>query len=770
MKSFHAFALSLSVLVSKAAAADIHYGVLGFGIQMYQPLCCYSCHDSLSALYLNCTTFSEDMDMHHGGMDMKLSMATTSDACYASDRTWLETFSYCVRDKCSQHGVTESKQDQCFAKLAANGEAVSNLQSSLPFTAPPVELGTDSTWLNSTSLVNEETYLANYVTMKEFVSSEYRHTRYSLITMLFVIGICLIAGTWKSHFGHKIALNSLSLKLNQHLLVPATFNGRHLSPLPYRLGYLPKRALSLFITAYVSLNIIFSAVSFHHVSPNAWYANRRHEIAAYVSNRTGVLSFANLALAILFSGRNNLLMAITGWNQSTMLAIHRWASRVATIQAVVHSIIYTVTYFWTGGSTAYAAEAAKPYYWWGIIATVVLCLAVAFAVLPIRMRSYEIFLITHIAFAILALMGCWYHVHLRFGSKWGYKVWLYVAFAFWGFDRLMRFFRLMFYNYFGSPIAVVKRVPHTDILEMIIFPKKAWNVRPGQHSFVYIPMLGKPWENHPFTIATWGTPESSRNTQTTSPASDHKEAQVHDTEIDSSSASQISHEARHPDQMVCLMRAKKGMTAALLEKLKKSRASSLPISIMTEGLYGGHRTALSPLKTADTIMCIAGGIGITSSMSFLQQYVNESRSLPASGTLMGCATNFVLAWSAREEALLHHVSSSLLPDATTALAQNRHLEYRFWCTGENGSQDKGLEQGSNLQRGRMNIEHVVRSVAEKGRRVVVIVCAPGGMSDEVREAAVGCLRDGMPVDIIEEALAARGIGAVDFAIHDDNAG
>ncbi|TIA15405.1 hypothetical protein D6C81_06363 [Aureobasidium pullulans] len=725
MRTFHAFAVSLSVLVSKTVAADIQYGVLGIGIQMYQPLCCYSCHDSLSALYLNCTTFSEDMDMHHGGMDMKLvkrmdmggeSMAMTSDACYASDRTWLETFSYCVRDKCSQHGVTESKQDQCFAKLAANGEAVSNLQSSLPFTAPTVELGTDSTWLNFTGLVNEETYLANYATMKEFVSSEYRHTRYSLITMLFVIGICLIAGRWKSLFTHKVALNSLSLKLDQHLLVPATFNGRHLSPLPYRLGYLPKRALSLFITAYVSLNIIFSAVSFHHVSPNAWYADRRHEIAAYVSNRTGVLSFANLALAILFSGRNNLLMAITGWNQSTMLAIHRWASRVATVQAVVHSIIYTVTYFWTGGSTAYAAEAAKPYYWWGIIATVVLCLAVAFAVLPLRMRSYEVFLIIHIAFAILALMGCWYHIHLRFGSKWGYKVWLYVAFAFWGFDRLMRFFRLMFYNYFGSPIAV-------------------------------------PWENHPFTIATWGTPESSRNTQTTSPASDHKKAQVHDIEIDSSSASHMSNETRHPDQMVCLMRARKGMTAALLEKLKKSGASSLPISVMTEGLYGGHRTALSPLKIADTIMCIAGGIGITSSMSFLQQYVNETRSLPASGSLMGCATNFVLAWSAREEALLHHVSSSLLPDATTALAQNRHLEYRFWCTGENGSQDKGLEQGSNLQRGRMNIEHVVRSVAEKGRRVVVIVCAPGGMSDEVREAVVGCLRDGMPVDIIEEAFA-----------------
>lgn len=518
-------------------------------------------------------------------------------------------------------------------------------------------------------------------------------------------------------------------------------------------GYLPKRGISLFIAAYVILNIIFSAVSFHHVTPNAWYADRRHEIAAYVSNRTGVLSFANLALAILFSGRNNLLIYITGWSQSTMLAIHRWASRVATVQAVVHSIIYTITYFWTGGYTSYKTEAAMAYYWWGIIATVVLCLSVGFAVLPIRIRSYEIFLITHIAFGILALMGCWYHIDLRFGDKWGYKVWLYIAFAFWAFDRLMRFIRLVYFNCFGSPIAVVKQVPHTDIIQMTIALKKAWNVKPGQHSFLYIPLLGKPWENHPFTIASWTSPGSRRNAPAITDRSAGKEAEVNGLEIDSSSSSQHSHESHQLHQIICLMRARKGMTGSLLSKLRRSGASSLPISSLTEGLYGGHKATLQPLKTADTIICIAGGIGITSCMSFLQQYVNESQSVDSdSKALMGCASNFVLAWSAREEALIRHVSTSLLPDVSIGFP-NKQIDYRFWCTGKNSSQDKGLEQGTDMQRGRMNVGEVVRSVAEKGRRVVVVACAPGGMSDEVRKAVVGCLRNGMPVDLIEEAFA-----------------
>jgi hypothetical protein len=77
------------------------------------------------------------------------------------------------------------------------------------------------------------------------VSVESMLTRYSLVSMLFVVGICIIAGTWKSHAPSILTSNRFSMKLKQHLLVPAAYNGRHLSPLPYRIGVLHQRQTSL---------------------------------------------------------------------------------------------------------------------------------------------------------------------------------------------------------------------------------------------------------------------------------------------------------------------------------------------------------------------------------------------------------------------------------------------------------------------------------------------------------------------------------------------
>ena len=84
----------------------------------------------------------------------------------------------------------------------------------------------------------------------------------------------------------------------------------------------------------------------------------------YVGNRTGTLSLVNITIAILFVGRNNILIAVTGWNHTAFLTFHRWAARVAAVQAVVHSIVYTLAYFEppTGGAAAYSAEAAMPFF------------------------------------------------------------------------------------------------------------------------------------------------------------------------------------------------------------------------------------------------------------------------------------------------------------------------------------------------------------------------------------------------------------------------
>lgn len=40
--------------------------------------------------------------------------------------------------------------------------------------------------------------------------------------------------------------------------------------------------------------------------------------------------------------RNNILMWLTGWDFGTYNNFHRWVARIATVQAIIHSIGYTL--------------------------------------------------------------------------------------------------------------------------------------------------------------------------------------------------------------------------------------------------------------------------------------------------------------------------------------------------------------------------------------------------------------------------------------------
>lgn len=76
----------------------IENGVVGFGISLYQDLCCQACYDSLSTLYLTCTTFDDSaMDMSSMDMDMSMIMGATSADCYATNVPWLQTMAYCIQ-------------------------------------------------------------------------------------------------------------------------------------------------------------------------------------------------------------------------------------------------------------------------------------------------------------------------------------------------------------------------------------------------------------------------------------------------------------------------------------------------------------------------------------------------------------------------------------------------------------------------------------------------------------------------------------------------
>jgi ferric-chelate reductase len=68
------------------------------------------------------------------------------------------------------------------------------------------------------------------------------------------------------------------------------------------------------------------------------------QILRYSADRTGIMAFANFPLIWLFGGRNNIFLWATGWSFASFNIFHRHVARVATLQAIVHSLLYIVMY------------------------------------------------------------------------------------------------------------------------------------------------------------------------------------------------------------------------------------------------------------------------------------------------------------------------------------------------------------------------------------------------------------------------------------------
>lgn len=192
----------------------------------------------------------------------------------------------------------------------------------------------------------------------------------SLTLYLVVIGGCLVCGVltqlaaaFPSIHG-RLQASRFWPKLREYIFLPGLVGSRRLEPLPGQAGYVPRRTISIFIAIYITLNVVFSAIGFGSFQPNINFKSKGFELCEYVGNRTGILSLVNAGLAILFAGRNNLLIALTGWSLTTFITLHRWVARIATVQAIAHSVVYTLAYWQPGydGFSAYVAKVAEPFY------------------------------------------------------------------------------------------------------------------------------------------------------------------------------------------------------------------------------------------------------------------------------------------------------------------------------------------------------------------------------------------------------------------------
>lgn len=159
--------------------------------------------------------------------------------------------------------------------------------------------------------------------------------------------------------GYLPFMTTLSEKIKPYLIWPSILGTYHVRPLPFKLGNAPTMGQSLYIGAFVIVNIVMTATDYRVAIPHAWYGNDKYyAVMAYVMWRTGAFALIFLPLVILFSTRNNVLLWLSNWSHSTYMLLHRWLARVFAIHVILHSVLAVPLYIHTGN--VYPSDTFSP--------------------------------------------------------------------------------------------------------------------------------------------------------------------------------------------------------------------------------------------------------------------------------------------------------------------------------------------------------------------------------------------------------------------------
>jgi predicted ferric reductase len=324
---------------------------------------------------------------------------------------------------------------------------------------------------------------------------------------------------------------------------------------------------------------------------------------------------------------------------------------------------------------------------WGIVATVLTCVMLVLSVLYFRRLAYEVFLIVHVILAVFVIVGCWYHVILKWGYNF-YDNWLYAAIAVWFFDRAVRVLRVL-KN--GTQYADVTEVGGNYV--RVDVPGVRWAAKPGYVGYVGFPTLHplRPWENHPFSINSSvlfrsyrHAPELNSSNDSVSESS-HAEGKSPDNKARVTPVTRKVKDPATTTGVSFIIKKRTGIT-----KMLKKNARLLTI---LDGPYP-HSASTEALE-ADHLLLIGGGVGITGLLGWLSIHPNVK-----------------LAWSVKAS------DQALVDEMNTAI--------------ENVA-DKQVLVGK-----RFAIKDLLQKEIDVGyKKVGIIVCGPAEMCDEVRALVAG---------------------------------
>lgn len=502
-------------------------------------------------------------------------------------------------------------------------------------------------------------------------------------------------------------------KFRKHFILPSTFGSRHIASFK-GIGTIPLRWQSIVVFVLFCMCVIFMFVDMKTTEgPETLFYTKNIQFTRFIGDKAGILGVSQLPVLFLFGGRNNILMLFTGWSFDTCNVFHKWLGRFTFMILCVHSWTYAYVY---GNLGAYNDTGKAEYYRLkilddlpnrlGIVAIVLMGVIIIGACYPLRHHWYEIFLTVHVLTAISFFGVAWHHVKEN-----GYMQYFYATVAVWSFDILIRIVRVAI----AGPWNQAKITAHGDAVYVAVKPALRWNAKPGQYAFIYV-LRHNFWESHPFSI------------------------------VETRDGHYIFVAKKH---------------AGLTRKLHTSVASKDnqvdKCRVWIEGPYGDS----FPIQRYETVLLIAGGIGITAILSYALDMKRK-----------GTDQHVILYWMVRDNSSLKWVKDQL-----SELTESGLIEINIYVTGEK-EEDKNMssEEGSSTSLSELSdkeaaalsaprysvkrnerpvisevIEQVI--VAAEGS-VAVVSCGPAAMADECRAAVTSNVDKGKGrVDYFEDAFS-----------------
>lgn len=420
---------------------------------------------------------------------------------------------------------------------------------------------------------------------------------------------------------------------------------------------------------------------------------------------------------------------------------------------------------------------------------------------PIRRPFYEVFLHLHRAFAVLSVIGLYYHLFYK--DYYEIKI-LFAVIAIWGAEHVARFLRNLYSECSPPPPGHVNRedgleadadthlptrglwsdfincycrgssrvsfassgqplnlqsgtklykmlTPHrSEAMRITVQLARPWKVTPGQHVYMYMPSIS-PISSHPFSVAWHGS--------TNGPAQDPAERSDSDTKegARSPTVTTLTQSSQAGSSSITLIaRVCDGFTRQLWDAIPKTQTESgsktFSVRCFLEGPYRGSQ---NDMDSYGSVVLFAGGVGVTHQLPFLQHLMDGVESGRVATRRMS------LVWVVHTASHVEWAAEFL----NTVLAHPRARELLRIHIFVSQPDFEG-QGGRILLPGLVDDEAVEVSTGRPSPAVVldqelaehkagamgVTVCGPGGLSDEVRLAVRERQHLGT-IDYVEESFS-----------------